>query len=99
MSLKRVHARLRRAMAKSGTAAPHVATLMRTTAVPRGDRMKRREFITLFGGAASSLAWPCGGQAQQAGKVSHIGVLRVGPPPPSFIGPLRKALAALGHVE
>jgi putative ABC transport system substrate-binding protein len=58
--------------------------------------MRRRELIGLLGGAA---AWPFAARAQQSGKIDHIGFLRVGQPPPSFIEPLRRALKEMGHVE
>ena len=38
-------------------------------------------------------------QAQQTGKVHRIGLLRVGPPPPSFIEPFLQGLREFGYVE
>ena len=57
--------------------------------------MKRREFITLAGSAA---AWSVAARGQQA-PPRRIGFLRVGPPPPSYIGGFREGLQQQGLVE
>ena len=60
--------------------------------------MRRRDFITLLGGAA---AWPLVARAQQADKVSRIGYLSLGAPAAEVtrFNALRAGLAALGYVE
>jgi putative ABC transport system substrate-binding protein len=51
--------------------------------------MKRREFITLLGGAA---AWPLAACAEQPGKIPRIGIIDDAPT-------FREALRELGYVE
>jgi hypothetical protein len=58
--------------------------------------MKRRDFITLLGGAA---AWPLAARAQQP-KVPTIGVLVIGNiSPEEFWREFRQGLRDLGYIE
>src|SRR5215831_19389107 len=59
------------------------------------DQLRRRDLITLIGGAA---AWPLAGLAQEAGKVRRIGFLRVGEPPAAFVDGFRRGLREVGLV-
>jgi hypothetical protein len=58
--------------------------------------LKRREFITLLGGAA---AWPLAARAQQAGKVARIGFFRYASPHQKQPDGFREGLRANGYVE
>jgi putative ABC transport system substrate-binding protein len=61
--------------------------------------MRRREFITLLGGAA--VAWPLAARAQQTGKMSRIGYLGSSSPSlePHYVEAFRQKLRDLGHVD
>src|SRR5262249_46255468 len=67
----------------------------------RGDRVKRRAFITLLGGAA---AWPLAARAQQGDRMRRIGVLTAGtdandPDAQSRIAAFLQAMQQLGWAD
>jgi putative ABC transport system substrate-binding protein len=63
--------------------------------------MRRREFITLVGGAAA--AWPLGARAQQPDRMRHIGVLMAAaaddPEYQARVGAFQQGLALLGWTD
>jgi ABC-type uncharacterized transport system substrate-binding protein len=58
--------------------------------------VKRRQFITLLGGAA---AWPLAASAQQSQPLRLIGHLRAGLPPKRELQALLRGLAENGYVQ
>jgi putative ABC transport system substrate-binding protein len=58
--------------------------------------MKRRELITLLGGA---VAWPLAARAQQPGKLARIGFLTLATGPTPAIKGFERGLQQLGYVE
>ncbi len=59
------------------------------------DQLRRREFITLLGGAAA--AWPLAAIAQRSPEVRRVGVLANEPWPP--LEGLRDGMRALGYID
>jgi len=68
---------------------------MKRTSLP----LRRREFITLLGGAAA--AWPLAAQAQQAVKIYRIGILETNSlhTNAANFDALRKGLMEFGYIE
>src|SRR6202011_6053760 len=64
------------------------------SAARRGDRMRRREFILVLGGAA---AWPLAARGQQSGKIWRAGF--IAHRYESFYDGLFEGLHELGYVE
>jgi putative tryptophan/tyrosine transport system substrate-binding protein len=59
---------------------------------------RRREFISLLGGAA--VAWPLGARAQQAGQTPRVGYIRAGTPNNDpFREEFVRGMRDLGYVE
>ena len=64
--------------------------------------MRRREFISMLGGALAAPAtlWPQGARAQQPARVPRIGWIAIGTPQGSeFFEAFRQGLGPLGYVE
>src|SRR6516162_867041 len=86
----------------NGQSARHRSAQRAAIARRRGDRVKRREFISLLGGAAAagSITLVVPARAQQTGKVPRIGILT---PAENDTTPIfeafRKGLRDLGYVE
>src|SRR5262249_15996840 len=58
--------------------------------------MRRREFISLFCGAAT--LWPLAARGQQARRLRRIGIITGGGPTPAFAG-FAQGMQDLGYIE
>jgi putative tryptophan/tyrosine transport system substrate-binding protein len=63
---------------------------------PLGEAMRRREFITLVGGAA---AWPLAARAQQPSNTFRVGIATIQPRTSPVYAPFDQRLRELGYIE
>src|SRR5262245_1688908 len=61
------------------------------------DQLKRREFVTLLGGAA--VTWPLMARAQRGERMRRIGFLRAAPPTERDLSAFLRGLASRGWVQ
>jgi putative ABC transport system substrate-binding protein len=63
--------------------------------------MRRRQFIALFGGAATSISWPLGARAQNKAMpvVGFLHGLSVATFPHMVVAAFRQGLSEIGYVE
>jgi len=63
--------------------------------------VRRREFIALLGGAASSVLWPPAAQAQQSSPIPRVGLVSIGADPgdPVVFRPFLEQIRKLGYVD
>ena len=62
--------------------------------------MRRREFISLLGGAV--VAWPIAARAQQAASTVRqvrVGLIAAAPPTPAMLNAFRDGMRERGYIE
>jgi hypothetical protein len=84
-------------LTQSGQSANTSSVLVWSPPLSLGEAMRRREFISFLGGAAT--AWPLGAHAQQFGKMPRVGVLVTLSAPHPFSEALRSGMGDLGYIE